>query len=80
MKRVIAVILLLLASHCFAQTEEAQERELTGDECAQLGGEIINTLDGEDCGEDEYLGEVIGMRCPCLCCRKQDGPKDQDVK
>ena len=72
MKKFITIALsMLITVSAYAQVD-IEERILSGDECAELGGEIINTLSQEDCGEDEYLGEVEGMRCPCICCKKKD--------
>lgn len=46
---------------------------LTGNECAQRGGQIVNTLGGQGCPSPEaFLGTVTGMRCPCVCCRAED--------
>jgi len=55
------------------------ERVIDGDECAEFGGEIVNTLSQADCGSKEYLGEVKGMRCPCICCKKKEEISDSDA-
>jgi hypothetical protein len=45
---------------------------ITADQCASLGGEIINTLTQKSCEKESgFLGTVAGMRCPCMCCKKQ---------
>ena len=47
------------------------ELNITGHECASKGGTIINTLGGDGCkSQDAYLGNVIEMDCPCVCCKK----------
>jgi hypothetical protein len=48
-----------------------QEPEITSDECVELGGEVIDTLGDEGCcSEDNFLGTVIEMKCPCICCKR----------
>ncbi len=72
MRHFILIVFILGATVACAQTDVV-ERILSSEECAELGGEIINTLAGKDCGENEYLGEVTGMECPCICCMKKEG-------
>lgn len=46
------------------------KRTLTSEECVARGGHIINTLGGDGCKtSDAFLGEVVGLRCPCVCCK-----------
>jgi len=78
-KLLTAISILLITAVNYAHSEAAPgggtytvERQMGGDECAQLGGEIINTLSQKDCGANEYLGEVVGMRCPCICCKREE--------
>ena len=67
MKHTTLLIFFLLLNATIAT---AREPVLTGDECVQAGGKIINTLDGSTCGaDDQLLGKVSGMRCPCVCCK-----------
>lgn len=42
----------------------------TGDECIQNGGEIVNTLGEKTWDDKNIIGEIEGMRCPCLCVKK----------
>lgn len=58
---------------------------ITTKECAEKGGEIVNILDDERADNlefrrdhkeqfckksEDYLGDVIGLKCPCICCKK----------
>jgi len=69
LRKIIILTILLIGSLAHAQTYTV-ERVIDGNECTELGGEIINTLSQADCGSNEYLGEVEGLKCPCICCKK----------
>ena len=68
MKFKIMITLLLLAA-CTQTTETMNELPpIDAETCTATGGGIINPLDS-DCPEGmtaQY--EVIGLRCPCICC------------
>ena len=79
MKKVIIVILvliLLLVGVYFlflkpSCVEYGAHPEITSEECAALGGEIINTLTQNTCcSEKDFLGSVTGVDCQCICCKK----------
>jgi len=45
-------------------------REYSEASCLAEGGEIINTLgDYRSCPTEDILGEVKGLKCPCVCCK-----------
>ncbi len=45
---------------------------LSSEQCTALGGDIINSLNEENVyAPSDILGEVEGLRCPCLCIRRQ---------
>lgn len=51
-------------------TPQQDAREYTGDACVAAGGRIVNTLSetaGKDYVSSDVLGEVIDLRCPCVC-------------
>ncbi|MFA5780630.1 MAG: hypothetical protein WC947_10930 [Elusimicrobiota bacterium] len=70
---IVAVILLALVA-VFAIwayiTTNKKSQLLSGDECAQKGGEVVNTLAQKTWNDKDIIGEVDGMRCPCLCVKK----------
>ena len=68
MKYIFALtIVLLLLSAC---TTDIDNKEMTSTECAEQGGNIVNSLGGKTCAEnEESLGEVTGMKCQCICCK-----------
>ncbi|MCC6759078.1 MAG: hypothetical protein IT395_05605 [Candidatus Omnitrophica bacterium] len=69
----IIILLLLLFS---ATPSFAEPQTITTTQCAELGGEIINTLEQKGCEPPSgYLGTVTGVRCPCICCKRADTPK-----
>ena len=80
MKKEIVIILVLiliavgvyfLFFKTFSCVEYGNSPEITTEECIELGGEIINTLDsGNCCSEKNFLGTVIGVECQCVCCKK----------
>ena len=79
---VIALCLLLPASLVQAQEEamEEQEFQMTGDECIEMDGMVVNTAEDGHCGDDEIeLGEVTDMRCPCVCCVKIDYGEEPEM-
>lgn len=41
---------------------------ITGKECSQKKGIIVNTLSGKNCVDGKSIGSVDGLRCPCICC------------
>lgn len=58
---------------------------ITAEECAKRGGEIVNILDDERAdnlefrqdhkdqfckNSEDYLNDIVGLRCPCICCKK----------
>ncbi len=67
------------------QSEIVNQVGITAEECAKRSGEIVNILDDERAGDlefrrdhkidfcinkDDYLGDVVGLHCPCICCKK----------
>lgn len=51
-------------------TPQQEAREYTSDACVAAGGRIVNTLSetaGKDYASSDVLGEVVGVRCPCIC-------------
>ena len=68
------VILFLLAAPVFGETV------IDSQECARLGGEVINTLSDECGSDDKLLGKVKGLRCPCVCCAKNKATEVHTVK
>ena len=69
MKRFIPAI-IWMCLFCIPTRACSSNDIITSSECAQSGGEIINTLTEEGCkSESEFLGEVSGLRCPCICCK-----------
>jgi hypothetical protein len=58
------------------EVEAPAERDLpvfSSEECTALGGDIINTLNEDNIyAPSDILGEVEGVRCPCLCIRRQN--------
>ncbi len=67
----IGIFLVIWSNQSKECVEHGTEPEITSDECSKLGGEIINTLNyGSCCSQDNFLGTVSGMKCPCICCKK----------
>ncbi|MCD4666358.1 hypothetical protein K8R47_00950 [archaeon] len=57
---IIFVLSLLIISGC-SDLQNSYE-------CDSKGGRIVNTL-SEDCYLNETnMGDVKGLRCPCICC------------
>lgn len=72
---IIAVILLLLVLllalwMIHLATPQKTIKPLTGDECTQNGGEIVNTIGGKTWNDNQIIGAVTNLRCPCLCIKK----------
>ncbi len=55
----------------FAKCPSAS-RQLTGDECVSVGGKIVNTLGFEEWNQEDYIADVKGMRCPCICVKENN--------
>jgi len=68
-----------------AQPEIVNQVGITAEECTKRGGEIVNILDDERADDlefrrdhknqfcknsEDYLSDVVGLRCPCICCKK----------
>jgi len=69
-----------------AQPEIVNQVGITVEECAKRGGEIVNILDDKRADDlefrrdhknqffcknsEDYLNDVIGLKCPCICCKK----------
>ena len=81
LKLILVVVGFSLISLCYSESssnssvlsinaEKKQEiQSLTAKECKERAGSIINTLSDENCRNNENLiGVVKGMRCPCVCC------------
>ena len=45
--------------------------QLTGNECTEKGGEIVNTLSNPNYDKKLMIGEVVDMRCPSVCLKKE---------
>lgn len=74
----IFVLMLVSISACKQATNTSMEKkddamniQLTGDECVAKGGEIVNTLSNPKYDRKLLLGEVVGMKCPCVCLKKE---------
>lgn len=70
---IVAVILLSLVALIALWvyfTTNTKSQLMTGDECIQKGGKIVNTLDEKTWNDKDVIGEVEGMRCPCVCVKK----------
>ncbi len=69
---IVAITIILLLSANQPQSEiDAGQSGITPDECTSKGGEIVNTLDGASCkSQNDFFGNVVGLKCPCICCRK----------
>jgi len=68
---ILILSVFLLLSSCQNQKITSGEPKINSSECIIKGGEIVNTLGGDGCNSKEkFLGEVIGMKCPCVCCKK----------
>lgn len=67
------------------QPEVENQVGITTEECAIMGGEIVNILNDERADDlefrrdhkdqfcknsEDYLSDVIGLHCPCICCKK----------
>lgn len=80
---VIATMLAVVwtRSHLIGTTE-GNPTDYSEESCQAAGGTVINTLDYYDetadaivepengfCQDKERLGEVIGLKCPCVCCK-----------
>lgn len=44
----------------------------TAETCKRAGGSVVNRLGNDEypCAPEHTLGEVVGMRCPCVCCKE----------
>ena len=76
---VLLIIFSVVIFGCKQATNTSMEKEdgamniqLTGDECVAKGGEIVNTLSNPKYDKKLLLGEVIGMKCPCVCLKKEE--------
>jgi hypothetical protein len=58
------------------------DTKLTEMKCKLIGGKVVNTLDyfnenlddlnfpnGGPCQEKKLIGEITGLKCPCVCCK-----------
>lgn len=65
--------------------EAPGQTELNPNQCEAMGGEVVNILDDKRAEDLEfrqdhkpefcktqadYLGDVTGLHCPCVCCKK----------
>src|SRR3989344_8482991 len=46
--------------------------KLTGDECVSSGGKIVNTLGFEEWNQEDYIADVVGMKCSCICVKDKN--------
>jgi hypothetical protein len=72
----IVLMLVLWSMGCLglnATTNLPAQQSMTSDECTARGGEIINTLSENGTCETpgDNLGDVAGLKCPCICCKKK---------
>lgn len=69
-----AIILLLIVCALLVGCSTQAPSGVTGEECTLLGGEIVNTLSQETCGEGFAALEIVPdadgsqPQCPCICC------------
>ncbi len=50
--------------------EHGVNPQITSEECFDLGGEVITMHSGICCFEEDFLGTVVGLKCPCICCKE----------
>ena len=59
----VIVILFILAIVIFDITQ------FSSSECTVKGGNVVNTLGGDNCQDNEInIGSIDGLKCPCICC------------
>ncbi|MBI5732663.1 hypothetical protein HY967_01745 [Candidatus Jorgensenbacteria bacterium] len=67
----MVVVIVLSAIYYFANQSnvELQQKTISSEDCVTQGGEVVNTLNGprQNYSSDQFLGEVAGLRCPCIC-------------
>ena len=78
MKYFIITIISLFFTAFPAQAYTAK-RVLNSSECVELGGEVVNTLEKGCDSDNKFLGEVMGLRCPCVCCKSNINVSDNNV-
>lgn len=74
-RRLIVLVIILLILAAFLALWEYTSAPIglvimTGDECTEKGGIIVNTLGEKTWNDEDVIGEIDGMRCPCLCIKK----------
>ena len=88
MKNIFVLLILfsVVIFGCKQATNTSMEKEdgtmniqLTGDECVAKGGEIVNTLGNPKYDKKLLLGKVIGMKCPCVCLKKEEAMMEKDL-
>ena len=91
-KKIIISLVILVAFHFLlmsfspnymllvSSVSKLFKGEYTTLSCGLAGGETINTLgDYRKCPSDGILGQVTGLMCPCVCCKKDpSNPKPTD--
>ncbi len=90
----VMVGILLMMFAIFKQPKTTSQSGFTAEKCFANGGEIVNILndkraDGlefrrdhkaEFCSDpNAYLGDVTGLHCPCICCKKQSLTQEQAI-
>lgn len=67
----LLITVALTTGFVYASMGQNETKELTSEACFLAGGEVRNTLGAaSECADGEkYLGEVTGLRCPCICCQ-----------
>jgi len=65
MKKIIIMILIISILLVGCKT-------INYDACTLKDGRIVNTLSEVSCESNETnIGEIKGLRCPCICCVPQ---------
>lgn len=70
----IAIIIISILLYFFLVNEGecidyGTEPQITSAECEELGGEVLDTVDLVGCcSEENFLGTISDLRCPCICC------------
>lgn len=46
------------------------EPQIKSNDCSDLGGEVITSNSGYCSPKENFLGTVVGVLCPCICCSR----------
>lgn len=50
---------------------------LSAGQCIAAGGVIVDTFNNQDAAfaSGRFLGEIEGLKCPCVCLAREGGPE-----